>query len=152
MNENKCDKADRKHTIITVLGTAALVLLMLVSIAGAAHSSDAWLKKGIALEIINKHEEAIKAYDKVIEIDPQYFEAWTNKGNALKELGNNDEAIKAYDKAIEINPQDSDAWNNKGFAFDNLNKPDEAIKAFENAIEINSQNSIARYHKGTLSN
>ena len=40
MNEAKCDKASRKHTIITVLGITALALLMLVSIAGAAQSSN----------------------------------------------------------------------------------------------------------------
>ena len=46
MNEAKCDKASRKHTIITVLGITALALLMLVSIAGAAQSSNVWFHKG----------------------------------------------------------------------------------------------------------
>ena len=45
MNKAKCDKASRKHTIITVLGITALVLLMLVSIAGAAQSTNAWVQK-----------------------------------------------------------------------------------------------------------
>ena len=86
MNETKCDKAGRKQTIITVLGITALALLMLVSIAGAAQSSDVWLKKGIALEILNKHEEAIKVCDKAIEINPNDSDAWYNKKIYLNKL------------------------------------------------------------------
>jgi hypothetical protein len=41
MNEAKCNKASRNHTIITVLGITPLVLLMLVSIASSAQSSHA---------------------------------------------------------------------------------------------------------------
>jgi Flp pilus assembly protein TadD len=105
MNETNFDKACRKHTIIVVLGITVLALLMLVSIAGAAQSSDAWIKKGIALEILNKHEEAIKACDKAIEINPLNWNAWYAKGIALEKLGKSNEATKAYKKAVELNPK-----------------------------------------------
>ena len=52
---------------------------------------------------MNESDEAIKAYDKAIEINPKYSEAWNNKGNALYNQTKFDEAIKAYNKAIEIN-------------------------------------------------
>ncbi len=105
MNETNFDKAGRKHTIMMVLGITALALLMLVSIAGATQSSDAWIKKGIALEILNKHEEAIKACDKAIEINPLNWNAWYAKGIALEKLGKSNEATKAYKKAVELNPK-----------------------------------------------
>ena len=69
----------------------------------------AWNNKGLALDDINKYDEAIKAFDKAIEINPQYSLAWYNKGRALYKLNKFDEAIKAYDKAIEIDPQHSNA-------------------------------------------
>jgi hypothetical protein len=50
MNETKCDKAGKKHTIIKVLGITALALLILVSTAGATQSTDAWLKKASLLK------------------------------------------------------------------------------------------------------
>ena len=65
----------------------------------------AWTGKGIALNDLNKSDEAIKAYDKAIEISPQNPMAWYNKGAALDNLNKTDESKKAYDKAIEINPQ-----------------------------------------------
>ncbi|MFA4935136.1 MAG: tetratricopeptide repeat protein [Candidatus Methanoperedens sp.] len=55
-----------------------------------------------AIQDQGKNEEAIKAYDKDIEINPENADAWYNKGFALYELGKYEEATKAYDKAKEI--------------------------------------------------
>ena len=70
----------------------------------------AWYNKGLALYDMGKYEEAIKAYDKAIEINPEEAGAWYNKGLALYDMGKYEEAIKAYDKAIEINPEEAGAW------------------------------------------
>jgi tetratricopeptide (TPR) repeat protein len=64
----------------------------------------AWTGKGMALNALNKSDEAIKAFDKVIEIDPRNSDVWTGKGFVLNILNNYDKVIKAFDKAIEINP------------------------------------------------
>jgi len=90
-----------------------------------------------------RSEEALEAYEKAIEINPQNTDAWFNKGNTLGELGRFEEALEAYEKAIEINPQNTDAWNNKGNTLDDLGRSEEALEAYENAIEINPQYSKA---------
>ena len=69
--------------------------------------------KELLCDNLNKYDEAIRAFDKAIEINPNDSDAWNEKGIALGKL-KYDEAIKAYDKAIEINPQDSNAWDGKG--------------------------------------
>ncbi len=137
MNEAKCDKASKKHTIITVLGIASMMLLILVNIAGAAQSSNAWVQEGRMLTDSGKYNEAIAAYDKAIGINPQDSLAWNGKGIVLDELGKFDEAIKAYNKAIEIDPQYFEAWINKGVGLVNLNKYDEAKASYEKEIKIN---------------
>ncbi|MDI6704493.1 MAG: tetratricopeptide repeat protein, partial [bacterium] len=68
-------------------------------------SEKEWFNKGVELGKLRRHKEAIKAFEKAIEINPQYAEAWVNKGFCLGELGIDEEAIKAFEKAIEINPQ-----------------------------------------------
>ena len=55
-----------------------------------------------AIQDQRKNEEAIKAYDKAIEMNPENADEWYNKGFALYELGKYEEATKAYDKAREI--------------------------------------------------
>ena len=100
-----------------------------------------WNNKGRELYDLDEHDEAIKAFDKAIEANPQYYEAWYNKGVALVNLGKYDEAITAFDKAIEINPHNWVAWDGKGVILTELGKYDEAIKAFDKAIELNPTNS-----------
>ena len=45
--------------------------------------SDAWNNKGLALDNLGRYEEAIKYYDKAIELDPNNADAWYNKGLLL---------------------------------------------------------------------
>jgi len=107
-----------------------------------------WRNKGGALYFLGKYEEAIKCYDKAIEIDPNNSVVWNNKGLALYFLGKYDEAIKCYDKAIEIDPNDADVWNNKGDSLDSLGKYEEAITSYDKAIEIDPNDADVWNNKG----
>ena len=80
MKKTKYDTVRRRHTLVTFLGIALLTFLILVSIAGATQDSDAWIAKGNTLFGLNKYDEAITAYDKAIEINPQDSIAWTTQG------------------------------------------------------------------------
>jgi len=86
-------------------------------------------------------EELIKAYDKVLSLNPNDAHAWFNKGLTLGNLGSFQEAIECYDEAIRINPNNADAWNNKGVAFANIGKFNEAQECFDKAKEINQKNN-----------
>ena len=50
------------------------------------------------------HEEAIKAFDKAVEIKPDYITALYNKGNVLDHIGNVDAAAETYDRIIKLKP------------------------------------------------
>lgn len=84
--------------------------------SSAFNSKDAraWYDKANVLRNQGKQDEAIKAYDEAIKLDPKYVNAWNNKGNALNDQGKHDEAITAYDKAIRLDRKCAVAWNNKG--------------------------------------
>jgi formylglycine-generating enzyme required for sulfatase activity/DNA-directed RNA polymerase subunit RPC12/RpoP len=66
-------------------------------------------------------EEAIKCYDKALEIDSRYYKAWNNKGIALHKQGKIEESIKCYDKALEIVPEHKESLHNKEYALRNYN-------------------------------
>jgi tetratricopeptide (TPR) repeat protein len=115
-----------------------ILLLALMTSAQCQQNAKDWYDKGKALDDQGKHDEAIKAYDEAIRLDPQYADAWYNKGNILYVLHNKyDEAIQAYDEVIKIDPQNDSVWNYKGNALTYQGKYDEAIKAYDRAIEIN---------------
>ncbi|MGZ5511132.1 MAG: tetratricopeptide repeat protein, partial [Nitrososphaeraceae archaeon] len=63
----------------------------------------AWCNKGIALDNLDKHVEAIECFDEAIKINPLYDRAWNYKGAALVELGQLDEAMECYGKGLRIN-------------------------------------------------
>ena len=71
---------------------------------------------------MGKYEEAIKDYDKVIELNPQYDGAHYNRGVVKNYLGYYEEAIKDFDKAIELDPKNAKAFMKKGKALESLEK------------------------------
>ena len=103
---------------------------------------------GSALFELERYEEALTSYDKVIKLNPDHSNAWTNKGATLNELERYEEALTSYDKAIELNPDNSNAWSNKGATFNNLERYEEALTSYDKAIELNSDDSGTWSNKG----
>ena len=83
-----------------------------------------------------QYHEAVRCFDKAIEIDSKFAPAWSKKGYALKELGNYEEAVRCFDKAIEIDPKDALIFNEKGDALLDIKEYNEAVRCFDKAIEI----------------
>lgn len=61
--------------------------------------ADAWYNKGVQLLDSGSSEEAIKCFDKALEINPRNADAWYNKGCSFYVPGRFDEAIECCDKA-----------------------------------------------------
>jgi len=53
------------------------------------------------LEDREQIEDALKYYDRLLEIDPTMERAWQTKGELLEKLGRSGEAVKCFEKAIE---------------------------------------------------
>ncbi|MFB3766650.1 MAG: tetratricopeptide repeat protein [Methanotrichaceae archaeon] len=94
-------------------------------------------------------EEAIKAYDKAIQIDPNYTDAWICKGfillriatrNSTIDLNKCNESLNSFDKALELNPKDTNAWQGGGTLLLSLNKVEEAIESYDKALENDPSN------------
>nr|WP_321418400.1 tetratricopeptide repeat protein [uncultured Methanomethylovorans sp.] len=94
----------------------------------------------------------MQAYDKAIELDPQYASAWNNKAYTLHELGRDEEAQKAFDKAKELDSRlglagnnnslfDSGTWYDKATVLLDTGKYEEALQAFNKAIEMDADDA-----------
>src|SRR5512136_1353274 len=99
----------KSQLIVVVL---AIIILSLPAFAQT--TAEDWFSKGNALFNQSNYNESIQAYDKAIELNPQFALYWNGKGNSLNAQNKRDEAIQAYDKAIEIDPQYAMPWTNKG--------------------------------------
>jgi tetratricopeptide (TPR) repeat protein len=67
--------------------------------------SEILYKKGLTHAKIEDYEEAIKCFDKAVQIDPNNVLAWISKANALIEYGDEKEARKCLDTAKKIDPK-----------------------------------------------
>ena len=111
------------------------------------------ISKGWTLYRQGKYDDAIKAYDEAIRLDPNLASAWNEKGKVLFMQRLYDSAIQAYDEAISLDPNFAMAWFNKGFALNAIEKFDEAIQAYNEAIRLDPNYKVAWYNKGeTLGN
>jgi tetratricopeptide (TPR) repeat protein len=139
MNIKERQAMIERYRVILSIGLIIAISLLLNFCSGTNKEAERWHNKGNALYNLGRNEEAIKAYEKAIEIKPDFnmvHLAWNNKGNAFSNLGRHEEALKAFEKAIEIKPDYHHAWYNKGVALYNFGRPEEALKALEKAIEI----------------
>lgn len=106
-----------------LLGDVGLVLAILGKHEGAInqydmvieHLSDpaklkaAWNNKGLSLASLKRYDDAIKCYNRAIDIDVKLKEAWYNKGRACALKGDHENAIDCYSRALEIDPDYSNA-------------------------------------------
>lgn len=97
------------------------------------------------LRALDKTDDALAWFAKVIALSPNFAEAHLNRGAILlarKELHG---AIAELDRAIAIAPS-SAAFANRGSAFQQLGQLDEALVGYQRAVELapsNPQNHFA---------
>ena len=96
-----------------------------------------YFNHGIDLYYKGKYELALKAFDKTIELKPDFADAWSIKGTVLGQLGKYADALQAINKAIELKPAFAEAWYNKGIILGKLGRYNEGLQAINKAIELN---------------
>ena len=131
--------------------------------------TDVYLAKGNTLYNLERYQEAIECYNKVIEIDPNYSVAIENRNNLIKKIQDEENKLKANDyfneglnetnattklelfnKSIELNPNVSDVYLAKGNTLNNLERYQEAIECYNKVIEIDQNDTIALNTKNNL--
>jgi len=68
-------------------------------------SATDWFEKGVNFYKSGNYKEELNAYNKAIQLNPQYDWAYIGRGNAYADLGNHQQAINDYNKTIQLNPQ-----------------------------------------------
>jgi len=92
--------------------------------------------RGNALQNAHRLKDALKSYDRAIDLDPSLTFAHNNRGNVFRKLGQMDKAIACYSEAIALNPDYAIAHNNRGDVLRMLRRFDEALVCFQRAQQI----------------
>ncbi len=93
---------------------------------------------GNALQESGKFDEAVIAYQKAVELNPDFSWSYHCLGDVLVKLERWEESIVAYNKAVELNPEFSWSYHNLGDVLLKLEQWEDAAAAYCCEIELKS--------------
>ena len=108
------------------------------------------LKRAVLFFNLKKYEEALRDYDKIIELDDKYVDAYQGRGNALFYLKEYEKAFSDFNKAIELDIKYAPAYIGRGNVYFNDNNHEEALNDYNKAIELDKKNAEAYRMRGNL--
>lgn len=91
---------------------------------------------GAIMASLGRHDEAIRLYDKAIELAPDFFEAYNNRGIALNDHGRSEEALQSFDMAIRLHADNLEAYLNRSIALRRLRRLDEALASADRSVKL----------------
>ncbi len=118
--------------------------------AKAVNKLDAvdWFKKGYALRYSDKNnQEAMKAFDKAIEIDPDFARAYAGRAAIYNDWEQPQQALRESEQAIKLDPNLAWGFNTRGWAHIGLLNPQKAIEDLNKAIELDPNYASAYVHR-----
>ena len=98
--------------------------------------------KSVALNDLEKYEEALIALEKTIQLEPRYEKAIFNKAKLLKTLKRFRESIDTLDDYLLLDGMYARAYLEKGKCLHAVDSFEEAILTFEKGINLKPKNAL----------
>jgi type IV pilus biogenesis/stability protein PilW len=114
---------------------------------------EAWHVRGLLLHhSFGRHEEALAAYMKALQLKPDFSDARTNLGNLYIDMKRYDDAIAQYDKALNdvLYGAPFIAHGNMGWAYYKKGDVAQALDHLKAAITINPKYCLGHLKLGQL--
>lgn len=90
------------------------------------------------------HAAAIKAFDKVVDLAPEFAEGWNKRATVHYLAGNLEASLADIDKVLALEPRHFGALSGRGLVYARLGELERALKAFEDALAVHPQMTGAR--------
>ncbi|MFB3922996.1 MAG: tetratricopeptide repeat protein [Terriglobia bacterium] len=110
----------------------------------------AWFNLGYAYSGLNQSEDAVRAYQRALQLQPELFEAQLNLGILLIQMKRAAEAVPYLEKAVSLKPQHTRAHLYCGRALNISGQPDAAEKEFQEALKLDPSLAIGYFDLGQL--
>lgn len=118
------------------------------AIALDADAADPYIRRGNALQKLDRHEEALASYDKAIALDSESADTCNDRGTALHCLHRYDEALASYKRAATLRPDCASAYYNQGTVLQALARHEEALARYDRAISLDPLHAAAHMNRG----
>lgn len=111
-------------------------------------SPECWYYRGVALQRLDRHEQALASFDKALSLHPAFFQARHDAGLSLSALQRFEEAVTSFDKAIALDPLSWTAYYNRGIALGHLKRYEEEIASYDKALSLNADGAQILGNRG----
>jgi protein O-mannosyl-transferase len=98
-----------------------------------------FFNRAISYKALNKFDEAIADYKKVIEINPDFINAYTNLGNVFFGIKQYEQALIYYNQALAKQPKDANSLRNRGAVYLSMGNKQQACADFAAAAANGSE-------------
>ncbi len=95
-----------------------------------------YLTKRVVAIKVRRYREALQAYERALQLNPQFVKAFNNRGVTLYELRYYEDALTAHDQAIALQPNKAISHYYRSRALKQLGKLEEAQRAYEKARQF----------------
>jgi tetratricopeptide (TPR) repeat protein len=100
---------------------------------------------GEALQRQGRHEEALKVFDKAVQLGPDDAGLWNNLGKILLTLGRPADALLSFEHVLRLNPRHWDAANQAALLLYPLERFGEALAYFTLCDELQPNHFATLY-------
>ena len=111
---------------------------------------NAWYLLGVIKRQQNKIDEAIAAFENLLQIQPKNVAVLSNLGVLCVQHQQPQKAIRYFTQAIEINPNYVQAYGNLGQLYQDIDRSAKAIDYLQKAIELDPNCVTAHYNLGNV--
>lgn len=118
------------------------------SIGDYKNTSEYWALLGLYFADLHLADEAVKAFEKAIEISPDNYRYYSLAGSLYNLAGDKSKALQYLYKATQLNPNDADAFTWIGVTFNDLKEYNDAAEAYKQSIRIQDDSAFAHYGLG----
>jgi tetratricopeptide (TPR) repeat protein len=92
--------------------------------------------RGLIFRTMNLPVQAIRDFDKAIDLEPSFARCYANRASAYRLRGKKTEALRDYEMAIRLSPKDSDGYVGRCSYYLAENQPKLAFADAEKALEL----------------
>ncbi|MEI6292306.1 MAG: tetratricopeptide repeat protein [Methanomicrobiales archaeon] len=101
-----------------------------------------------AYENAGMFSDALSAYDRAIQIEPENALLWGGRGKMLMKTGRYESADAAYSTALGINSEDAGILAERGDLFRKLGQYPDAEQSYRRSLELQPDAARVWYHRG----
>jgi tetratricopeptide (TPR) repeat protein len=105
---------------------------------------------GETLQRQQRHEEALKVFDKAVQLKPDDADLWLHHGNAFANLQRPANALTSYQQALKLNPRHAYAAYRCGVLLRDLNRIEEARSCLDLSDQLHPNNAVVLEQLGLV--